>query len=975
MAVMFDGDLQSFFNYSAEATKEAIERGFADFFSSLKKNYANEFAELDKRGAFSKQYRETARENIEDIFKSYNVDSLDELVQKYEEKIEYMRELRRQFDEGKDTMSTEELDEINRKLAEGRKELNSVGKAIDTVRSNTEKLNENSGLQGFIKDTQRALKPLNDIAKGLGEIRGAVMSFNDPWAQADAAASKYAKTIGAAAKGMDALRKGTINNVVKSKIGIDFNMSSDELIKAQASYVKGIGRSISISSEDQTNIAAMSNIMGEEGMASLGSAFENFGVSISKTSDHVGRMWKEASEAGISFEKYSENVRQNISIAQNYTFKDGLRGLENMARKAAAIKLDMQSIASLANKAGTVEGAIDVSARLQVLGGSFAQMADPLGMLNESLNDMEGLGDRVAKMIGNMGQLDKSTGEVKVSSFNKQRIRAAADAMGMDYGKLMESVNAQAKRGEIERAIGASSNASKLDDRTKELLMNTGTFKDGKAGVSINGEFKTIDQITNKDYDTLIAETRSEAEDVKDIARNLQSLVEKRSGVKKQKEAVQAKVSEDLRLGQIEKDLTTTIGRSNVLMGTLVFILGLQTAGRIIGGVGDIGKGFKGFKNFFGGKGNVGGTGNAIWEKGLGKVFGKKGAQNMGKAVASEGAGKIVGEASSVAGRAGGNVLGKGVGKAATKGIGGKAAGKMAAKGVTKLGAAAAKGGAAAMIGAVADIGTDMLVDSGKIKKGGAGHTALKMGSKALEWGGAGAMIGSMIPGIGTAVGATVGAIGGSIAGLVSAQKDKMENVLDNQLSAMGIQRRGKYSKGQLEEIDEALNTGKMSTKLRRKLISEGDTDIVNAVKQAKNENQDEKGKVLANLKTANFSIGTANIEIGTGTGISSFQKQRIKAGRLGGGVDLRPISETGRLPYRIRQREQEGASSNVTGGNKGEYNININGTLKLTGENGQSIDIIDTLRKNPQMLRSLANLISKEISNIDKGANVTTRP
>lgn len=56
------------------------------------------------------------------------------------------------------------------------------------------------------------------------------------------------------------------------------------------------------------------------------------------------------------------------------------------------------------------------------------------------------------------------------------------------------------------------------------------------------------------------------------------------------------------------------------------------------------------------------------------------------------------------------------------------------------------------------------------------------------------------------------------------------------------------------------------------------------------------------------------------------------------------------------------------------EFNVNLNGSLKLTGDNGQNIDIISELRKNPQLLRSLADMISKEISYLDKGTNVVQK-
>ena len=55
-------------------------------------------------------------------------------------------------------------------------------------------------------------------------------------------------------------------------------------------------------------------------------------------------------------------------------------------------------------------------------------------------------------------------------------------------------------------------------------------------------------------------------------------------------------------------------------------------------------------------------------------------------------------------------------------------------------------------------------------------------------------------------------------------------------------------------------------------------------------------------------------------------------------------------------------------------FDININGSLKLTGDNGQSVDIISELRKNPQMLRSLADMIAKEIKYLDKATTVVQK-
>ena len=59
----------------------------------------------------------------------------------------------------------------------------------------------------------------------------------------------------------------------------------------------------------------------------------------------------------------------------------------------------------------------------------------------------------------------------------------------------------------------------------KELIKNSGVIKDGKAGVSIRGQFKSLDELSGTDYEALKTESRTESEDIKDIAINLRSIV------------------------------------------------------------------------------------------------------------------------------------------------------------------------------------------------------------------------------------------------------------------------------------------------------------------------------------------------------------------------------------------------------------------------------------------------------------------
>lgn len=897
---------------------------------------------------------------------------------------------------------------------------------------------------GYISDEElnkfsKGTKFLEEIVGQVGAIYNEVKSLTDPWAKADHAASKYVKTVGMARKGMADLRRDTLINTTKNGLAHKYNIDPTELLEAQTNYIKGIGRNVRLSNADQENMAAMRAVTGEKG-TELASLYENFGVSMSDTADHVGKMFSKASAEGILFDKYAENVSKNIKIAQNYTFKNGIKGLESMAKKATALKLDMQQVAAFADKVSTVEGAIDVSAKLQVLGGPFAAMADPLGMLNEGLNDMEGLQDRLVKMVGGMGSFDKSTGEVKVSAFNKARIKEAANAMGISYDSIMESVNAQAKRGEIDKQISASSIASALPDEMKELIRNSGTFKDGKAGVSIRGQFKSLDELSGKDYEALKKETQTESEDIKDIATDLRSLVDAREGLNKSYETWTARLFGWL--GQIEKLVLKGLGWLTII-GALA--KGFFAAGRIGGLI----QGFKGILNQgMGGSGDrIGGLRNIMdW---IGKRIGGSGKGilggigKLGKGILGKigGLGKgLFGKFGGLLGKFGGlgkGIIGKfgGLGKNLLSGVGNKILGKTAtstivkgglkrtatraaikilgkqgAKTAVKLGAGLSKGlvkgGPLGLVAEGVNLASDALMNraiaNGKMKKGGVGHHIGKAATGVLAGAAWGSILG--LPGI---IG---GAIIGGAAGLLKAGKAKQKRKLEEKLEGTGIEVKGKYNRSKLKKINKALETGEISDRMRRKLEKRGDTALLDKIDDTKIKRAEKKKKLLEvegtfgnkkkklniaknRFSTANFTVGVANFN---GRGLNGLlgRKQSIIGGAISvgtkikekGSTTIKAIAERGSTIIKavkekglsgaweaIKEKKETKKETQAQAAPK-SFDININGSLKLTGDNGQSIDIIGELRKNPQILRSLADMIAKEISYLDKGTTVVQK-
>lgn len=463
-------------------------------------------------------------------------------------------------------------------------------------------LNErtNHQLEGRLKGYKQIQKGFDEAKKGLTGIFNVGKDIMSTWGRVDQAAADYTKTIGGSAESMRKLTTETIRFVKEQSIGMKYNTSMEELIKLQESYNKSVGRSINLTNSQKETMAAMRKIAGDETTIKFTSSLENFGINPEEVGGVVGRMFETASKSGLAWSKYSSNFLDNIKMAQNYTFRNGLDGLQAMAKKASEIKLDMKQAEAFANKVSSLEGAVKAGANLSVLGGSFSQFGNPLSMMYEGLNDMEGLQDRVINMFGNLGRWNSKTNMVDVSVFDKQRIRAAAEATGMDYSSIMDMIQAKGRSNQVQRQLQGLN----FGEEETDFIKNSAQLdKNGQAFMTVGGKKKYLQELSTSDIQLLMSTASNDSDNIKTIAQTLTGWNDAIEGFKKQKDAVKAGVGDYF--GNWLKGTIFSIGTSVKLMAGLV--IGSSIANVLKGGAqlmngmwnigGGLGKGFQGIPN------------------------------------------------------------------------------------------------------------------------------------------------------------------------------------------------------------------------------------------------------------------------------------------------------------------------------------------------------------------------------------------
>ena len=424
-------------------------------------------------------------------------------------------------------------------------------------------------IEDKIKELEKSIsnlkKPVVELSGALGMVVGmaeGLAASIRPFTQVQTAAAELAKSIGLSSKSIMSTATRTIEQNRKMQLSMSYNISTPEMIKLQGTMMSKLGRNVAIDQvgtvernvngevvnpnfdSDIENLIAASKVFGEEKVGNIVAGFDKLGISMKSAAKATGKLYKEAGEYGINLQKYTENFTSNLQMAQMYNFRNGVNGLKEMARKATEIRQDMKQIASFADKVGTVTGAVETAANLQVLGGSFAALSNPLAMLNESLTDMNGLQDRFNQMTQGAATYNSVTHQIEMDPVTRQLMKRAAQSMGVDPNNFIDQAYAQARRTEIERQIDTNGIGGIRDDVLK-LLPNVAEIdsETGVAGATIGGEFRTLSEIASMPelQDQLIEETRSESEDIKVIAKSVMTIEEKVAGFRSQAENEEAR--------------------------------------------------------------------------------------------------------------------------------------------------------------------------------------------------------------------------------------------------------------------------------------------------------------------------------------------------------------------------------------------------------------------------------------------------
>lgn len=744
------------------------------------------------------------------------------------------------------------------------------------------------------------------------------------------------------------------------KLAIKYGVAAEQVKELQKNISIATSRQLMLNDSQAEGFLQLNKLVGSSTVSKFTEEIMNgMGGQLETVQGAVAKAYASASKSGLSAQKVSEKIANNLSMANRLSFRTGIEGLTRMAIQAEKMGMSLQSVESMANSFIEIDDAIEHAARLQMLGGAAGSLgANPLDLAYEANNDPEALQKRMIGMLSGYASFDAKTGMANINGINMDFVRNIAKAMGIsaDEASKIAKKNAEVRYKESAMNKAAYKSMGYTDEQI-DFLINKSNVKNGKVMFTdIKGKEHELNGANGK-IDSKILEEMMKYEGMSDRdimeenAQTLTSINEKLKGIGESIAALFAKFLNGLfpdlvkdvgDLGKFFKDNLEPAARNlgasvreivkwvmghketikNIaegIGGLLKWITSMvipvlkwigewpKTSAAIIAaiwaskslGLGGLGKG--GFGRSSGGAVNsIGNTFNRAknFKKGSGfwdGMFGRASSMHKGKN-----------------------------GLYYSKGRSGALSNNYVK--YAKLGKLARYGGGAAIIGTIGDMAVEGLADNGVIEKGGMTHKLSAAGTRALSYGGTGAMIGgtlgSFVPVIGNAVGAAVGGAIGGIWGGISGYLDAKEIGDTAAKSAARVPHdEGGFINGVVES-----GFVKNGSKGAEAPITKTDTAYQSEV--VLNPTQQKNFMALANGETTN-----------------------IKA---------KPVGEK---EYIYTPRSSQ--TSNVNGNTitVKDFNINLSGTLKLDGGRSSSNIDANELLRDHEFMTALKNMIKQSIN------------
>tara|TARA_R110000851_G_scaffold48370_13_gene117045 strand:+ start:407 stop:2677 length:2271 start_codon:yes stop_codon:yes gene_type:complete len=455
-------------------------------------NYRDE-PDYESRVKSIKKYGKSGNPLSRELAKLFGVDYILPSYNLSEEDLRALKEsLELKVQSGEATMKEEQrLIRINKQLKSGNKLKKESNKIVTTGNKGFDALNTLLGNNlDYIHETKNALDDVNVLA---GLLRDSAQ-----WE------GKYRSETIIKMGVHGALQKTISLNMQEATIeAAKYGVTQEELISTISSLSSGIGRNLTISDDTMSRLAVFSKVteLGSHSTARMMEGFDRMGLGIDAAIDKGNEMRSVAVGMGVNVGKFMETVAGNMNVINSYNFEGGVKGFAKMVAQAQKLGISMSSTVSLADKVMDPEGAINLAAQLQVIGGAVGDLADPFKMMYMATNDLEGLQDAMVSAGEQSLVFNQQTGEFGIPPTEIRRMKAMAEQLPISYDELVTASKRLAKeKAAISQMDLGLFGTSDEEEQLQSFIAGMAQFENGQYKVQLKSpDGKTSETIALED--------------------------------------------------------------------------------------------------------------------------------------------------------------------------------------------------------------------------------------------------------------------------------------------------------------------------------------------------------------------------------------------------------------------------------------------------------------------------------------------
>ena len=210
--------------------------------------------------------------------------------------------------------------------------------------------------------------------------------------------------------------------------------------------------------------------------------FRDVGYGLQDAAEAIDRIGNRSVSLGLNAKNVSEGLIKNIDKLNQFGFQNGIDGLSKMVQEAQALNFNVENTFKVASDLFDPSKAIELTANMQVLGGAVGDLNNPLKLMYDATNNVEGLQTSILGAARSLATYNSEQGRFEVSGANLRRAKAMADALGISMGDLTSAAVKGASKMQAMNELMVFPGLSK-DQR--EFMSNLATMKGGTIGFSI----------------------------------------------------------------------------------------------------------------------------------------------------------------------------------------------------------------------------------------------------------------------------------------------------------------------------------------------------------------------------------------------------------------------------------------------------------------------------------------------------------